>query len=177
MRIIIGIVVAGILLLNSFYFLQWESLLYLKSDITDFKKLIMPISIILTILVTFFGIFDKIEYGVKIWSKIGHIFYIGMMCIIIYPVISDFVLMIGLKTNRLSSNEIITKKFIVTFKPNYWDLNNTVWGIIPNKIYENGIDNLKLNEKDFNLVYKNQEIELELEKGLFGIPFNPIIKK
>ena len=176
-RIIIGIAVAGILFLNSFYFLQGESLLYLKSDITDFKKLIMPISIISTILFTFLVIFDKTEYGLKIWSKIGHIFYIGIMCVVIYPVISNFILMVGLKANRLSSNEIINKNFIVTVKDGYSDLTNTVWGRIPNRIYNGEIDKLKLSKKEYDLINEKQEIELKMEKGIFGIPFNPILKK
>ncbi|WP_225037341.1 hypothetical protein [Winogradskyella sp. SM1960] len=176
-RIIIGIIVVGILLLNSFYFLPQESSLYLKSDISDFKKSIMPISIILTLIITLFGTFDRKEYGGKIWSKLIHILYIGMMCIIIYPIISDFVVSLGLKTNRLSSNELITKNFIVTVKDGYSDLNNTVWGRIPNKMYDGEIDKLKLNQKEYKSVNEKQEIVLEMEKGLFGIAFNPTIKK
>ena len=175
-RIIIGIIVVGILLLNSFYFLPQESSLYLKSDIANFKKSIMPISIILTLIITLFGTFDRKEYSGKIWSKLIHILYIGMMCIIIYPIISDFVVSLGLKTNRLSSNESINKNFIVTFK-NRTDSENLVYGRIPNRKYDGPIDRLNLNKKEFELINEKQMVELEMRNGLFGIPFNPIIKE
>ena len=176
-RIIIGIIVVGILSLNSFYFLPKESLLYLKSDMTDFKKLIMPISIILSIVITFLIVFDFTEYKGKKWSKIIYIIYIGIMTFIFYPMISDTILTIGLKINRLSSNESTIKKFRITVKDNFSDLNNTVWGIIPNKTYDGEIDKLKLNKTEYDLVNEKQEIELKMEKGIFGIPFNPIMKK
>ena len=176
-RIIIGITVVGILWLNSFYFLPKESLLYLKSDMNDFKKSIMPISIILSIAITFLIIFDLTEYKGKKWSKIIYILYIGIMSFIFYPMISDTILTLGLKTNRLSSNESITKNFIITVKDNFSDLNNTVWGRIPNKTYDGEIDKLKLSQTEYDLVNEKQEIELKMEKGIFGIPFNPIMKK
>ncbi|MBQ4805552.1 hypothetical protein J8L88_22000 [Aquimarina sp. MMG015] len=176
-RIIIGIVVIGILTLSSFYFLPSESSLYLKSDMTYFKKSIMPISIILSIVIAVLVIFDRTEYNGKKWWKIMYIIYIGIMCYLIYPMMSDTVLMLGLKTNRLSSNELIIKKFIVTIKDSYDNLDNTVWGRVPNKMYDGEIDKLKLTQKEYDLVNEKQEIILEMEKGIFGIPFNPIIKK
>jgi hypothetical protein len=176
-RIIIGIAIVGISLLCVFCFLPQESTLYLKSDIADFKKSIMPISIVLSIVITLLIIFDRTEYNGKKWSKILYILYLGMMCYIINPIISETILTIGLKTNRLSSSESITKNFIVTVKDSYSDLNNTVWGRIPNKMYDGEIDKLKLNQKEYDLVNEKQEVILEMEKGLFGIPFNPNIKK
>ncbi|SFJ30862.1 hypothetical protein SAMN05443431_10654 [Olleya namhaensis] len=144
---------------------------------TDFKKSIMPLSIVLSIAITLLIIFDRTEYNGKKWSKIMYILYLGMTCYIIYPMISDTVLTLGLKINRLSSSKSITKKFIVTFKDSNGDLSNTVWGRIPNKMYDGEIDKLKLNQKEYNSVSEKQEIILELEKGLFGIPFNPIMKE
>jgi hypothetical protein len=176
-RIIIGIAIVGISLLCIFYFLPKESTLYLKSDMADFKKSIIPISIILSITITLSIIFDRTEFNGKKWSKILYILYLGMMCYIIYPMISDTILTLGLKTNRFSSNESITKNFIVTVKDSYSELNNTVWGRIPNKMYDGEIDKLKLNQEEYDSVSEKQEIILELEKGLFGIPFNPTIKK
>ena len=174
-RTIIPILIIAILLLNSFYFLPKESELYFKSDIRSFTKSIMPISVILTIAITFWRIFDRNEYNDKIWTKISHFLYVGMMCIIIYPLISDFVLAVGLKLNRISSNESINKNFIVTFK-NRTDSENLVYGIISNRKYDGPIDRLILNEKEFDLINEKQEIELKMRNGLFGIPFNAMIK-
>lgn len=175
-RIIIGIAIAGISLLCVFYFLPKESTLYLKSDTADFKKSIIPIAIILSIAITLSIVFDHNEYNGKKLSKILYILYLGMMCYIIYPMIAVTVLTLGLKINRISNGESINKNFIVTIKDNFGDISNTVWGRIPNKTYNGGIDKLQLNQKDYDLVKENQEIELKLDRGLFGIPFNPTIK-
>ncbi|RAJ14540.1 hypothetical protein LY08_01716 [Olleya aquimaris] len=136
----------------------------------------MPISIILSIAITFRGIFEQTKYEGKIWNKISHLLYIVLMCIIIYPLISDFVLAIGLKVNRISSNESINENFTVTYK-NSSDTQNFAYGIIPNRKYDGPIDKLYLNKKEFELIYDKQEIKIEMQNGLFGIPFNPIIKE
>ena len=176
-RTIIAILIIAIFMLNSFYLFPKESDLYLKSDIRDFTKSVMPISIILSIAITFRGIFDRNEYKGKIWAKLSHLLYLGMLCIIIYPLISDFVLAVGLKVNRISSNESINKNFIVTFKDSYSDSENFVYGRIQNRKYDGPIDKLNLNKKEFELINEKQKIELEMRNGLFGIPFNPIIKQ
>ena len=99
-----------------------------------------------------------------------------MMSYLSYPFASDIILTAGIKLNGMSSNGTVIKKFKVAFKEKNNGLNYMVWGKIPNKTYDGRIDNLNLTKKEYDLAYENQELELELEKGLFGIPFNPNIK-
>lgn len=137
----------------------------------------MPISIIFSMIITFLIVFDRTEYNEGKMSKIMYLIYIGMMCYIVYPLVSGSVMTIGLKTNRLSSNELITEKFIVTVKDSYGDLDNTVWGRIPNKTEYGKTEKLKLSQVVYDKVKKNQEIELKLKIGLLGVPYDPIIKE
>ncbi|WP_178985151.1 hypothetical protein [Winogradskyella helgolandensis] len=176
-RIIIGILFFGIYWLCVKNILPKESSDYLNSDLTEFKRLFSPISIIFSIIIAFLIVFDLKEFkGTKL-SKFFYIIYIGMMSYLSYPFASDIVLTIGIKLNGMSNNGTVIKKFKVAFKEKNNDLNYMVWGKIPNKTYDGRIDNLKVTKKDYELISENQELELKLENGLFKIPFNPIIKK
>ncbi len=176
-RIIIGIFFFGIYFLCAKYFLPEQSLNYLRSDLTEFKNLFLPISIIFSILMATLIAFDLKEFEGSKLSKLFYILYIGMMSYLSYPFASDIILSAGIKLNGISSDEIVSKKFNVAFKEKNNDLEYMVWGKIQNKTYEGGNDNLKLTKKEYDLINENQEIEIELKKGLFGIAFNPIIKK
>ncbi len=175
-RIIIGILFFGIYWLCVKNILPKESLSYLNSDLTEFKRLFSPISIIFSIIIAFLIVFDLNEFkGTKL-SKLFYIIYIGIMSYLSYPFTSEIVLTTGLKLNGISSNGTVIKKFKVAFKEKNDDLKYMVWGKILNKTYDGRIDKLNLTKKEYDLAYENQELELEFEKGLFGIPYNPNIK-
>ena len=174
---VIGLIISGISFLCVYYFLPKESSLYFRSDVTEFKDSMMPISIIVSLAIPLLFISNRIEYDGKIRTKIYSVIYIGLFGLFIHPLFSDTILTLGLKANRWSSNELITKNFKVMIKEGYLELDNTVWGIIPDKTYENEIDQLELSKEDYNLVKEHQEIILELKKGVFGIPFHPVLKK
>jgi hypothetical protein len=176
-RIIVGILFFGIYFLCVRYFLPEESLNYLRSDLTELKKVLFAISIILSIVIAFLIVFDRNEFNGTKWSKFSYLIYIGTMSYLTFPMTSDIVLTAGIKLNEISANEIVNKKFKVAFKEKNNDSDYMAWGKIPNRTYEGRIDNLKLTKKEYDLVNENQELEIELKKGLFGIPFNPIMKE
>jgi hypothetical protein len=176
-RIIIGILFFGIYFLCVFYFLPKESLIYLKSDITDLKNILLPISILLSTVLAFLIIFNQKEFGQKKWQKLNHIIYIGIMSFLIYPMVSDSLLTFGLKVNRLSENDNVSENFIISVKDNYGTGENAVWGRIPDKTKYGKTEKLNLSQTIYNKVKENQEIEITLKIGIFGIPYEPVINE
>jgi hypothetical protein len=172
-RIIIGILFLGIYWLCEYNLIHSESENYLKSDINDLKDSLFIVSILISIVIAFFIVFEENLVGGK-WKKIDHIFYIGIMSFLIYPMTASIILTSGLKLNRLSENGQYNEPFIISVKDLYGNNDNYVWGRIPNKTEYGQTEKIKLNKKIYDEVEKNQEIKLNFKKGIFGIPYDPI---
>ena len=189
-RTIIGIAFFGIASFCSFYFLPKESELYLKSDISELRNSILPISIIFSIVFAYLIAFHKTEYNGGKWSKAIYIGYIGMMSYLIFGMTSDLLTTVALKTNRISKTETLNKNFLIstnsitsngikTITPWVIKRENTyeVRGRISDKSYEDDVDGIFMNSADYKKVQDKKEFGITLEKGLFGIPYKPIIKE
>jgi hypothetical protein len=190
-RTIIGIAFLGIALFCSSYFLPKESELYLKSDISELRNSILPISIIFSIVFAYLIAFHKTEYNGGKWSKAIYIVYIGMMGYLFFGMTSDLLTTIVLKTNRISKTETLNKNFVMsTFtvtsngkltESGPWVIKSEdkyeVRGRLSDKSYENDVDGIFMEINDYLKIEEKKEFGITLQQGLFGIPFKPIIKE
>ncbi|NQY07329.1 MAG: hypothetical protein HRT68_14335 [Flavobacteriaceae bacterium] len=176
---IIPFLIIGIFLANSYYFLTQESILYLNIYIFDFRESILPISTITTIIFFSCIAYKRFKNEKTIRSKLILIFQVVVICVLFHSTFSDLLTTIGLKINRLTSNEIFTTKFIIISKVR--DSENTVRGIIPSRDYKGTINELRIDPEDFKWISNDPSIdiniELEMTKGLLGIPYNPTVIK
>mgnify|MGYP001025135929 FL=1 len=190
-RTIIGIAFLGIALLCSFHFLPKESELYLKSDISELRNSILPISIIFSFVFAYLIAFHRTEYNGGKWSKAIYIGYIGIMSYLIFGITSDLLTTIVLKTNRISKTEKLNKNFVMsTFtvtsngeltESGPWVIKSLdkyeVRGRVSDKSYDNDVDGIFMDKNDYAKIEQKKEFGITLQKGLFGIPYEPIIKE
>ena len=172
-RIIIGVLFLGIYGICEYNLSYSESEIYLKSDINELKDTLFFVSILISIVVAFLIVFEENLAGGK-WKKIEHIFYIGIMSFLIYPMSASIMLVSGLKLNRISENGQYNESFIISVKDLYGNNDNYVWGRIPNKTESGQTEKIKLSQTLYEEVEENQEIKLNLKRGIFGIPYDPI---
>ncbi len=177
--------------MSAFYFLPKESELYLKSDISDLRNSLLPISIILSIVFAFLTVFDKTEFVGRKWSKAIYIGYIGIMSYLIFGLTSDLLITIALKANRVNTTQKLNKTFIIsTFsittngektESGLWVIKSEnkyeVRGRLLDKSYEDDVDGIFMNINDYKKIEQKKEFAITLQKGLFGIPYAPIIKE
>ena len=189
-KTIIGITFLGIALFCSFYFLPKESELYLKSDITELRNSILPISIILSIVFAYLIAFHRTEYNGGKWSKAIYIVYIGIMSYLIFGITSDLLTTIVLKTNRISKTETLNKNFVMSTltvtsngkltESGPWVIRSEdkyeVRGRLSDKSYEKDVDGIFMDKKDYMKIEHMKEFGITFQKGLFGIPYEPTVK-
>ncbi|ARV10623.1 hypothetical protein BTO05_13625 [Winogradskyella sp. PC-19] len=190
-RIIISIVFLLTSLLSSFYFLPKESELYLKSDISELRSSILPISILLSIVLAFIIAFHKSEFNGGKWSKVIYIGYIGITSYLILSLTSDLLTTIALKTNRITKNETVNKNFVMSTytvttngeltESGPWVIKSEnkyeVRGRIKDKSYEDDVDGIFMDKNDYAKIEHKEEFKITLSNGLFGIPYEPIINE
>jgi len=176
-------------LLSTFYFLPKESELYLKSDISDLRNSLLPISIILSIVFAFLIVFDKTEYTGGKWSKIVYIGYVGIMSYLILSMTSDLLTTVSLKINRISTTQTLNKNFEITYNLytsndktdtiawiNHSENKHIIHGRISDRYYEDGVDRIIADNNDYAKIAKielKKEFNIKLKKGLLGILFDP----
>ncbi len=171
-----------------FYLFPNESEHYLKSDITDLEQSLLPISIILSVVITYFIIFDKSEFGSSIGSKIESIFYIGIMSYLCFGFTSSLVTTIALKINRISETETLTKNFVITHNIhkyndridtipsiNHYENKHVVHGRISGKVYKDEVEGISINTNEYIIIQGRKEFEITLKTGFLGIPYDPKI--
>lgn len=188
-RKIIGIVFVTIFLVTSFYFLPQESKFYLKSDVSELKNSLLPVSILTSIILAYITVFRKSEFSGSKWNKTIYVGYIGIMSCLVFNITSDFLTTIVLKTNRISSTEKLNKNFVMsTFtvttngkitESGPWVIksenNYEIRGKLSDKLYENDVDGIFIDKQDFAKIEQKKEFAITLTKGLLGIPFEPIL--
>ncbi|GAA0746698.1 hypothetical protein [Gaetbulibacter jejuensis] len=172
-RIITGVIFIGIFWLCEYNLSHGEFEIYLKRDINELKDTLFFVSILISIVVAFFMVFEENLADGK-WKKIDHILYIGIMSFLIYPMTEKIVLISGLKLNRISESGQYNEPFIISVKDHYSNKDNYVWGRIPNKTESGQAEKIKLSQTLYDEVEENQKIKLNLKKGIFGIPYDPI---
>ncbi len=171
--IIFSVLLFGLFLLCEYNWSHTESKIYLKSDIKELKNSLFFVSILISIVVTFLFEFKKNLAEGK-WKKINHIFHLGIMSFLIYPIIANIILISGLRLNRISENGQLNQPFIIKIKDLYENNDNYVWGIIPNKTEYGQTEKIMLTETLYDQVEEGEEIQLNLKKGIFGVPYEPI---
>ena len=180
-------------MLCTFYFLPKESELYLKSDISNLQNAIFPLLIILSIAFAFIMLFDKTEFNGSKWSKVAYIGYIGIMSYLIFSMTSDLLTTATLKINRISTSQMIYKKFEITHNLhtsnnktdtiawiNHSENKHIIHGRITDKHYEVGVDRIIANDSEYSRIAKvelKKKFNIKLKKGLFGIAFDPKISE
>lgn len=156
------------------FFFPKESEFYLKSDIKEFENSLIPISAIFSFVIVFLAFFDKKDFTGNKLTKIIQIGFIGIMSYFLFQQNSKIVTTVGLYINRLSVKEFLTQEFIVNFKR---ENEPYILGRITNRNYESELDKVKLKQTEFNKIMEKETIKLKFKKGLFGIPYEPIINE
>ncbi|MBD3892233.1 hypothetical protein [Olleya marilimosa] len=52
-----------------------------------------------------------------------------------------------------------------------------VRGRVSDKSYDNDVDGIFMDKNDYTKIEQKKEFGITLQKGLFGIPYEPIVKK
>ncbi len=190
-RIIIGLIFLVTSLSSAFYFLPKESELYLTTDISDLQKTLLPISIVLSIIISSILVFKKSEFNGGNSSRITHIGYIGIMSYLIYSLSSSLLTTVALKINRVFKTETTDKNFVMstmTFRSNGELISSEPWvvksdskyevrGRITGKSYNDNVDGIFMDKSDYLKIEQKKEFGITLVSGLFGIPYEPTLKE
>ncbi|MEM5564938.1 hypothetical protein WNY78_07470 [Psychroserpens sp. AS72] len=175
-----------LLFLATFKLLPTESKLYLITDVDKLRNNILPITIVLSILISFLIIFRKSEFTGGKWSKSFYIFYVLMMSYLVHTFTSDLCMTIALKTNRITSISVSNETFVASTITDNSDgeSNSRIWvvmhdemyevrGRIAGKLYDNDVDSMFMHYDDFMEISEKKEFEITMQNGIFGIPFKP----
>ncbi len=166
-----------------------ESRLYLTTDIYSLRNSLLPVSILLSILISFLILFRKSEFNGGKWSKSFYVFYILTMSYLVHTLTSDLCMTIALKTNRITTKSVGNEAFVpstITTTNNKGEPDSKLWvvmhdeiyevrGRIAGKLYDNDVDSIFMDYDDFMKISEKKEFEITMQNGLFGIPFNPKI--
>ena len=159
-----------IIIVLSFTLIPNERKHYLTENVEDFKENIYwKVMTIVSIIVILIILIYKEIYKNKLKQLLGELIKLSLVCLVYSILLQNITMSILLLINRLKSNEVIKKEYVIIDKienKHFIAKDLSSERIITDRDYEE--QNIKI---DIDKIKVKDTLKIETKKGLFGIEY------